>query len=89
MDFGQRGVILRLGEVRSFIRKPYIHSYGVGNDLQDTEKAPLSRSNQLGRSVRGFVYCVAIAVALFSCLPTVRLPRDSNVYPFLPPGPFL
>ncbi len=27
MDFGQRGVILRLGEVRSFIRKPYIHSY--------------------------------------------------------------
>ena len=27
MDFGQRGVILRLGEVRSFIRKPYIHCY--------------------------------------------------------------
>ena len=27
MDFGQRGVILTLGEVRSFIRKPYIHSY--------------------------------------------------------------
>ena len=25
MDFGQRGVILTLGEVRSFIRKPYIH----------------------------------------------------------------
>ena len=24
MDFGQRDVILRLGEVRSFIRKPYI-----------------------------------------------------------------
>ncbi len=26
IDFGQRGVILRLGEVRSFIRKAYIHS---------------------------------------------------------------
>jgi hypothetical protein len=25
MDFGQRGVILRLGEVRSFIRKPYTY----------------------------------------------------------------
>jgi len=30
MDFGQRGVILRLGEVGSFIRKPYIHSWVVG-----------------------------------------------------------
>ncbi len=27
--------------LRVFIRKPYIHSYGVGNDLQDTGKAPL------------------------------------------------
>jgi hypothetical protein len=27
MYFGQRGVILTLGEVRSFIRKPYIHSW--------------------------------------------------------------
>ncbi len=27
MDFGQRGVILRLVEVRSFIRKTYIHSW--------------------------------------------------------------
>jgi len=27
MDFGQRGVILTLGEVRSFIRKPYKHCY--------------------------------------------------------------
>jgi len=27
MDFGQRGVILILGEVRSFIRKPYIHCW--------------------------------------------------------------
>ncbi len=27
IGFGQRGVILRLGEVRSFIRKPYIHSW--------------------------------------------------------------
>ncbi len=26
MDFGQWGVILRLGEVRRLIRKPYIHS---------------------------------------------------------------
>ena len=29
MDFGQRGIILTLGEVRSFIRKPYIHSWAV------------------------------------------------------------
>jgi len=27
MDFGQMGVVLRLGEVRSFIRKPYKHCY--------------------------------------------------------------
>ncbi len=37
MDFGQRGVILTLGEVRSFIRKPYIHSYlkkGIKGDSE-------------------------------------------------------
>ena len=36
MDFEQRGVILRLGEVRSFIRKPYIHSSAskVNNGLK-------------------------------------------------------
>ncbi len=32
MDFGQRGIILRLGEVRSFIRKPYIHCWPSDED---------------------------------------------------------
>ena len=27
MDFGKRGVILTLGDIRDFIRKPYIHSH--------------------------------------------------------------
>jgi hypothetical protein len=31
IDFGQRGVMLRPGEVRNFIRKTYIHGYGLLN----------------------------------------------------------
>ncbi len=40
MDFGQRGIILTLGEVRSFIRKPYIQSYVAFDALTilDTQK---------------------------------------------------
>jgi hypothetical protein len=33
MDFGEKGVILTLAEARSFIRKPYIDSWGGKNEI--------------------------------------------------------
>jgi hypothetical protein len=39
LDFVQRGVILTLVEVKSFIRKPYIHSYHEERDSNKPEFA--------------------------------------------------
>jgi len=65
MDFGQRGVILTLGEVRSFIRKPYKHSYGyeiIGVNI----KMDKSVSKQKKRVLIILTICYLIVLGCYS-----------------------
>jgi len=52
MDFGQRGVILRLGEVRRLIRKTYIHS-SQKNLMEARERTAKEIYMRYGCSTRG------------------------------------
>jgi hypothetical protein len=52
--FGQRGVILRLGEVRSFIRKAYIHSW-TDERIELMEEPSRSRSSEGSTFINQFV----------------------------------
>jgi hypothetical protein len=83
MGFGQRGVILTLGKVRSFIRKPYINSWSVKiMSIFDKSNAPEWIGSQRFKKkfiqvrhtflilfqILGFIFLIVVCLFLFSDL---------------------